>query len=1705
MNEQYTYSKILEMFFGNRDRALTATQAALGKTRYGQGNLISIRENVNGSFEFVVNATGVAYKDIRKAQSAADQLFLTRVDKLNLTRGATLGDQLGYLSEIMFDVKKNLAKIDMEDQKVLKAAGLSDEVIAELMRGDISSQLVSFRVSEKSREKLADPSQVAEAIRDAMSGRGKRAGKTMQGFTMFDDEGARMLQVSTASGVNLTQSQIAALMSVTGNNFITADKIFGTGQALSSDAVLKNLMKVPKRLRGIMAPRDLSLSGSVLDNILTRAMGSNAGKLTGSDLVERAFLFLDPQFDILANRFGGHSLGGVLDEYYKNVDVAKFIGRHLDEIANKFGGRIAYQFNVILDQSVSEVLAMSQDQIGDRWRSDILKDVMERKLSIIKDANVRKRFQEELIPSIFDSIEKAYDGSSVISQRFMESTRQAIQSEIDNLEDLIRSGSASPEDRVRLRSLKNQLTSTMYATETGTEQYTLRGGINYKGKGYQIKSASMTDRLVDHLEQKGYVGVLTKADLKRDSSMQGKTVGINISGLGETSGIVYSDDISSAFLGRYLGDQNQVEFITRRFQENIDELNDFIQTGRMSKRLVSALEHELTKNIDLLPQSQQDSARRNRLYAQKLLEYYRSGIDPRSAPELLNFVSNYIQSNAFRMTDGNVQVALPGTFRFSTLSEASEMNVDDGYMILGGSGTIPKRGMARYLDPSITNNPKIDFANGVSAKVVQFRLKGHGLLFAAEDVQKYHHVLGGFDLDDKALIQYTTYTNANNMKSFGFLISRQPTGLEEIMFGKAVLDQNLARGIFGNRADIMETMLEMLNSIAIGNTDEATVLLEQITGIKYTEGEASRMGSLIAGLFNFRENRVTGLYEDTGRVSQRSKDILLNATHLGGRLGGQQGTVGEHIENLLANLYQGPELSESAMDILAKGGSMLSVDVIDFKDPKFANFLVQRQALDAAPGDRISPILEAMGEYDSPEFNRIRERLSSITDQDSFDKALGEEYSKAGRSVRKMIHAAVESGIAKQTMLDAEQFGDQLGVYVNRSTLVGNLANQIEEIAANDATLKSILNRDSFRVLLAPSEDVIDASVLMGKVSSAVVDQFGNSVDGSHQQAINAINAIWDSAFNLSKQADDVVKGMGVDARGELLIRQIGRVIGAASSLTDQQLGIDVGLLIRSGAGKARISNSDLRILMDEMRQGAQSILDEFGDSHANGARALETIGKLDRIIGMSSTDLDEDMPQAQRLAFIDEFGLKEGKHASTYTFRKMAEMQKRQMNSMLGMINKIEDASLAYVTSDEKVERIANTLIDDHMERVARIAGVSDNVSDQLLRGIASPAANQELLMNIMYASQKQGVGLEALFNELDRAGFAQGVDILDTVYDLPENDPLKNLVTKMGIFRRKRRAQLQTRLVGDISKLTEVLGRVVQYDSLKSSGKAIGTQEAMDDLSDIFLTSDKESYEYLQYLARNLLRDIYDFEKAGTLSTMGKEPNYSQRARGSYISNLFAGREDDIDLLRAFVGEGKTESAIAQARKLAAEMELQRILIEESEAIDPSMTPEDLAAIDKRVRQMIDDAEEGVLTSVRSSESLSNYKRMNVDRLREIFSDKLVRKAAIGTGLLVAGSFLYESFRDRTPEDMQGPPLLPGGSSYEEYQLRPPSIPDMQMGQAQSSMSYNIRLNGSQKQIEEFTRRAAALTNGNTSTTIYNSLPSMNRDPYSDMGPRF
>lgn len=131
---------------------------------------------------------------------------------------------------------------------------------------------------------------------------------------------------------------------------------------------------------------------------------------------------------------------------------------------------------------------------------------------------------------------------------------------------------------------------------------------------------------------------------------------------------------------------------------------------------------------------------------------------------------------------------------------------------------------------------------------------------------------------------------------------------------------------------------------------------------------------------------------------------------------------------------------------------------------------------------------------------------------------------------------------------------------------------------------------------------------------------------------------------------------------------------------------------------------------------------------------------------------------------------------------------------------------------------------------------------------------------------------------------------------------------------------------------------------------------------------------------------------------------------------------------------------------------------------------------------------------------------------RITELFKDgtiknlmdkPYIKSAAIGTAALAVFGFVYSANKERSPEDMQGPPLLPGGSAYESaYPGNTLNMPPPQnlLPSGQNGVTYRVNASGSYADAQKFSEAAGGLSS-DSSTSYYGGARDASANPYSEI----
>jgi len=217
-----------------------------------------------------------------------------------------------------------------------------------------------------------------------------------------------------------------------------------------------------------------------------------------------------------------------------------------------------------------------------------------------------------------------------------------------------------------------------------------------------------------------------------------------------------------------------------------------------------------------------------------------------------------------------------------------------------------------------------------------------------------------------------------------------------------------------------------------------------------------------------------------------------------------------------------------------------------------------------------------------------------------------------------------------------------------------------------------------------------------------------------------------------------------------------------------------------------------------------------------------------------------------------------------------------------------------------------------------------------------------------------------------------------------------------------------------------------------------------------------------------------VYRFDEAKDFSALGLSEE-NERAVRNFIAQADAKRYLDSSGIEELLNFGKASEASRFAPS----------------DISRSMDEDDLRAV-----TLGDDVVDSSVTNPSTYRRITdNWKQ---SKLYEAFGDPIVKKSSYALVGLIAASLLYSGAKDRSQDDMSGPPLLPGGSAYESMVQREPSVPNVSMfsGYNQGT-SYSVNIEGSQSQIDSF----SSVAGGNGSSTIYRGLPQLGRDPYPEL----
>ncbi len=793
-----------------------------------------------------------------------------------------------------------------------------------------------------------------------------------------------------------------------------------------------------------------------------------------------------------------------------------------------------------------------------------------------------------------------------------------------------------------------------------------------------------------------------------------------------------------------------------------------------------------------------------------------------------------------------------------------------------------------------------------------------------------------------------------------------------------------------------------------------------------------------------------------------------------GSLSAGYATTEEEVEKVILRAYESMKRPIGVMDDTMKG-NLLKYGASALKNSEFYRrsniykIFKQKGAFDFSLDEQMGQLVDGYkATMDPGLYQELKLALGNADEairKQELRKIVTNTKYEGDEALRALLTHSVFSKMEKA----AVQEGNILGVFVNRSMVVGSTLNQfdnymmeIEKLAGVSDELKKLIAK---QIGLVSAETAIDTSInySTSKFRAQMMDSKNilQDVRDLVSQAVaaggdnNAISEAALEALGLSGKID-------IDLVGLTAVRRLGERIGSGTALMySQEFGGQFDASLRPAIDRIlledRLSDSDITELFNSIRKGIQ-------DARSVQALTGAELDALEKELQYIPDSLVERREALSRL-----FSISDGRYASMATInaRGAADSASLDLISRLGLSRMPEDHILAATNITEEARKAADVLLDRHEAAYKRVtASLTDEMAEyeKIFLEERKERLGQKIYEDIQGAHQITGLSKEELITAVDKVAAERAaltrqrqLDLSRLLYGDDEN--FAGQITMARV--RRRAAALQAR-AGDLE-------QTVLDDILSSKISGIGpTDEAT---------------------VQKILNDYFN----NVLSKGGSQEE-TQLAQAALGKQIEAATEEQAENARR-----RANVITVQAKKAALEQDQAT-----SQAL--STTGKATFAGDETLRSAINAALNDEDYSkyigakgkfVRFSDYIKSGEFKNL-----MTKDNLFRNSIYAAGALIVGSFAYQHFKDHTPEKVQGPPMLPGGSAYEsQYPNRVSEIPQIGTVNYNPGVSYKVNLYGNRNQVQQFQDMAMGLGNFDMDTTMYSGIPQVGTDPYQQL----
>lgn len=1463
-----------------------------------------------------------------------------------------------------------------------------------------------------------------------------------RGF-MFQTKDSGTFVRAFVKDVELTGSQLNELLYRTSG---------GAGGLFSNEEILESLkkgelgklfMKAAKRGKGIFSLDGVSLAGN---DLLGLAKNLDSTHATFGDSVKI--------FDT-TNDLRKIALAHLEDQTLVGEDlVRKALGRQSpEEIANRVAPLSARE----LDEAAafygqprtlqSALNSMEELGIISRSNAAIAGIAIDdpKVIEAIKDSTKVASLSPESLArynELKNQFERPFDGSTLLNKNFIDKMRSNMQAELTALES---KGLAnlSPEEFEKRKFLMSDIEKSA----SGMDAETIRFNFMREGKTFNIKGVGSTAVLDDRLSR--YSTVTSLVNIKKELAVMGETDMANIILQGKGSDLVMTDPLAPAFHGEIFSSEESIESTAQRGRRIVASYEEALRTGQFDETLTKSIYSASQQSIETLPAEMRTTAGRSKRFATALVDALESGMDVRQIPQLSNYLMVHVQSQIAREKDGVLLPVMENTYRLS-------INTELGYY----SGRKVGAGLDNFTLEDVT---KVRLkSGGDEIGLMNFKIRGHDMITSGHAANIFHHSLGTFDLDDKGVPMMRTMDifgegGEKIGERIGFFTFRQPTGPGEYILSMAEFDTETIRATFGKNKSYVATLNDM---VAKGTANLDQQLLHRIVSPEnMTAQEILGLNTRHAPMFRDQAS----IHEAMIKTMRDSNTPIVKITQ-------------DIINDLDGLKYASPlAMDRNRYDNLIKAGVSK-----DFLEPNYAQ-------------GNLFKLFAESGDY-GLEQSSIDEIINSNLFSSS-EKQKIKNYTDSGQGVKaqqalaEMTQFGTPEEVAKRQLftsnLMAQEFdlkqlraietADSLGLYINRLTLVTASTRQSNEILKHLDPADVLKLKENYKVgLIAPGAG-IDFSVNMNtgaKINatdtiSYYTEELNNSIVTSIRRASADgvdLRGIENALAKLTGRFDNKpAAAVLLESGGEGVFQQ-GRFVGALRALAYKQGIEDPDLL----------SSVDESVLRQRATKGdnaeyLRGIIEGFEANSSEIDPANELANKFIASLRDAGTNPDEINDTLVRT-----IGTRSGKYAgltrsSEEAARNLAGA--RSVGQTFGVDRSKPFMSEAVVTSEGR--QAANQVL-NLQEKMSKEL-------DEMFSGAVNGAEDMTQMANFRRSIESQMMGQKVYESILDSANktnssIQEVIDSIDTIS--PMRKGLRDIgslatgeedadeLTKLVKGARDARAMAHYKRQSGLMDLAD------QYDAIKSSPK-VDTQLST-------------------YNIMNEYRKTY-----------GVDPEVNPIMEAMNVGS--GKRIQDLGLSDEVSNQVRDIRRISRIREDLTP-ELEDLLSKRGSAIDLAPT-------------VLDDADRVAMLGDEGMEAASggggggignNYKRIGDSfrdgAMKKAFENPTIRKAGYAGLAIIAASFAYQHSKGRTPEDVSGPPLLPGGSAYEQMPQRSPQIPQTSMfsGYNQGT-SYSVNLEGSSDQINSFRSAAGSVAPGSVNSTMYKGLPNLGSDPYSQIASSF